>query len=188
MKPKPLLITLAALATGTTGAVILYPRIVVANDEAQVRRDMQQILAAVREYRAQNNGKYPAMEDLPRSVPRRAPVSFWRSETAAKRKGMGPTYSLVVNQTTLDRLNHYKEKVPFDPRTEPILYIGSNAGVPTKMVTREYISSPGKYFVQTRHAEYVLAGYLDGRVERIWSPTMLRDTLRVLNTWGVGDE
>ena len=188
MKPKPLLITLAALATGTTGAVILYPRIVVANDEAQVRRDMQQILAAVREYRAQNNGKYPAMEDLPRSVPRRAPVSFWRSETAAKRKGMGPIYTLYINEDTLRRLEHYDEKVPFNPETEPILLVVSNAHAPTKMITREYISSPGKYYVQTRHAQYVLAGYLDGRVEKIWSPTMLHDTIAILNTWGIGDE
>jgi hypothetical protein len=187
MKPKPLLITLAAFATGTAGAVILYPRITMSNDEAQARQDMQQILAAVREYRAENNGKFPGMEDLPADVPRRAPLSYWSGDTAARRKGMGPLYNLVINQDALNRLAHYDEKTPFNPETEPILMITSWKG-PTKQVTKEYISSPGKYVTQTRPAHYKLVGFLDGRIEKMWTPTQLQDTIRVLNTWGIGDE
>jgi hypothetical protein len=183
-----LIITSTCCLVGAAAAIHLYPRITMSNDEAQARQDMQQILAAVREYRAENNGKFPSMEDLPADVPRRAPLSFSTGNNAAYRAGLGPRYYLVVNHDTLRRLEAYNERVPFDPKSEPILYIGSNANAPSKMITREYISSPGKYFTQTRRAQYVLAGFLDGRVEKVWTPTMFRDTLRVLNTWGIGDE
>jgi hypothetical protein len=188
MRTKPLLITLTALATGTAGAVILYPRITMSNDEAQARQDMQQILAAVREYRTENNGKFPAMEDLPADVPRRAPLSYWSGDSAARRKGMGPLYSLLISDSVLKRLELYNEKTPFDPSKEPILYINGLGNTETKSVTREYIQAPGKYVVETRQARLKLVGFLDGRIEKMWTPTPLEDTIRVLNTWGIGDD
>ncbi len=105
---------------------------------------MQQILAAVREYRAENNGKFPRMEDLPADVPRRAPLSYWSGDTAARRKGMGPLYNLLISDSVLKRLELYNEKTPFDPSKEPILYISGLGNTETKSVTREYIQAPGK--------------------------------------------
>ena len=59
-----LIITSTCCLVGAAAAIHLYPR-TMSNDKAKARQDMQQILAAVREYRAQNNGNYPPMANLP---------------------------------------------------------------------------------------------------------------------------
>lgn len=177
-----LIITTTCCLVGAAAAIHLYPRITMSNDEAKARQDMQQILAAVREYRAQNNGKYPRMDDLPAELPRFTPVGFWSQESQRQTASAGPRYRLVMNYRVLERLQRYNGKVKFDPEKHPILFAGSR-GVESRIVTREGISAPGAYQQRTVTQFRVLAGYLDGRIEYVWTPDLYMDTIATVNTW-----
>ena len=90
-----LIITSTCCLVGAAAAIHLYPR-TMSNDKAKARQGKQQILAAVREYRAQNNGKFPPYG----KPPRRAPLNFSTGNNAASRAGLGPCSYLAVNHDT----------------------------------------------------------------------------------------